>query len=107
MPTGSYKTYSNQVYILFQKGSLASSFSSTWTTEAVECCSKIKLENHGQRNGDYEWSSADNAYKITYTSNGQSVTDFLMQSSNTAGGPGWAVGKDNSFGVYTTVSIAV
>ena len=44
-PSGKFKTYASQVYIHFVKGALTSSFSGTWTTEDVTCCSKVSVEN--------------------------------------------------------------
>ena len=98
-PSGSLKTFASQVYVTFVKGSLTSSFTGTWSTEAVVCCSKVVLENHANRNGEYEWSAADTAYK-------QSAGTELLYSKSFSEGPGWWVGPDKTVrGIYTLVSL--
>ena len=100
VPSKPLKTFANQVLIRYVAKGVRSEFSATWTTSDVDYCSKVKLENHDQtsRNGFYEWSRADNAYKAVGGS------DLFYQTSRTQGGPGWGVGSSgNRFGGYTTV----
>ena len=57
------RTFSNQIFIKFKKGEQTSSFDGTWTTEDLQCCSKVVLENHAFYNGEYQWNEQAGCYQ--------------------------------------------
>ena len=87
----SLKTFSNHIFIKFQKGSLISSFNATWTIEELQCCDKILLENHDNRNGKYHWNGASNAYQLVGIQ-GIGNDQFLFRGTRYDVGPIWGVG---------------
>ena len=82
------KTYSNQVFIKFEKGSETSTFEGTWTAENLACCEKIMLENHGNRNGEYQLNTDTGAYEEV----GATGDPELVYRRTDNNGPIWAVG---------------
>ena len=82
------KTFSNQIFINFVKGSATSSFEGTWTTDDLECCSKVQLENHASVNFEYQLDTATGAYQQTGV---DSNPELLYRRTNDEG-PIWAVG---------------
>ena len=96
LPTEPLKTGAGTVFIKFVKGSAASTFSVKWTSEDVTCCSKVTLANHDNRNGDYVWDAASEAYKNADTN------ELLYSLPSPAG---WFVGADKSaWGIQNFVS---
>ena len=104
--SASLKTLSNHIFIRFTKGSLISSFNATWTSEELQCCSKIVLENHENRNGEYRWNEASKAYQLVGLL-GIGKDQFLFRDLRYDFGPIWGVGtlptptSRGAHGLYT------
>ena len=82
------------------KGTQTSSFDGTWTTEDLQCCSKVMLENHASRNGEYQWNEDSGVYQEVGAS---SEPDLIYRSVRSDAGPVWAVGPSpTSAGLYST-----
>ena len=101
-PTGSFRTFANQIFIRFVKGSLTSSFDGVWTAIDLQCCDKVMLENHASRNGEYHWNANDDAYQKV---GAVSEPELLFRTSFIGVGPIWAVGsspKGSGYGLYSS-----
>ena len=98
--SANFRTFSNQIFIKFMKGTQTSSFDGTWTTEGLQCCSKVMLENHGSRNGEYQWKAESKVYEEVGAS---SDPELIYRSVRSDAGPVWAVGPSpTSAGLYST-----
>ena len=92
---GSFKTFSSQVYVQIgrAKGSQPSSFDVSWRAEDLECCNKIILEKHANRNGEYQKTS---------TGVYQGSSDLLYSDKSS-----WAIGPTlTSRGLRTYVGLS-
>ena len=98
VPSGNIRSFSNQIFIRFAKGSTASTFTATWTSSDIQCCDKIMLENQaqaqGSRNGEYLWRNST-IYEKTDGSN-------MLFAATWNGYQSWVVGPTfSSAGLFT------
>ena len=94
-------TNSNGVLVKWKKKKESTaSFTGKWSTKAVACCNKIKLENLFPFSGVYNMDSSKGVYIQEEGGN------ILFQKANMLGFSGWFVGKDkNSIGIILPVII--
>ena len=91
-PSDDIKTFSNQIFIRFERGTFISTFEGTWTSSDLTCCNKVMLENQAQssRNGEYIWKNSTIYEKtdgnMLFTAKWQGYHSWVVGSSFTSAG---------------------